>query len=338
MRTKRDELLETIHTLECFYYLIQSFRDGDEGHKHIRMLRRLAAVVPKKKCRELITDIRKDIGHIRRETGCRLSDEQIRRLVQGMATGAIGYVNLPKWYIERHVFKNYAWVFPRWPHVPVHALVQYDTRLEGDSPYSILVVEGMLFDDAEVMWRNAVKILGDGLNFRSRPKEQQRELQTFLRATLTGAYRFLEAYLNGLAYDCFMTFHDTMDIADHDLLAEWDSKARRIRYVPFERKLGDYPRIYGKHVGKTVDLSADADVDTLLGEGKVLRDSLTHASPFVDPKTRELKKVIANIAIKAEEVKQIFLAASHYVQKVESALGRDPSRSVPWLQFGFLET
>jgi len=302
------------------------------------MLKDLAAALPKDKYRELNKDIRRDIGRIRCETECLMSDDQIRRLVQQMTSGAMGYVNLPKWYIDRYAFKKYARVFPRWPHIPLHALVQYDTRLEGESPYSILVVEAMLFDDAVSMWKYVSRILNDGLDFRTRPKNIQRKLQTFMRATLTGTYRFLEAYLNGLAYDCFQMFHETMDIKDHDVLAEWDSKNKRIRYVAFERKLRIYPEICGKYLEKTVDLSDDPDVDTLLVEGKVVRDGLTHPSPFVNPKTQEFEKVVANISIQPGQVKRIFLAACSYTKRTEIMLGRDPIQSIPWLQFDFLET
>ncbi len=335
MRTKLDRLLETIHTLECFYYLVQELRT--EGREHIRKLKYLATTIPKDKHHQLIMDVRKDIGRIRRETECIMSDDHIRQFVQQMASGAMGYVNIPKWYIDRNIFKKYDRVFPRWPHIPLHALIQFETQIEGDSPKSILVVEAMLFDDVEMMWRQVLRILNDGLNFRTRSKEIQRELQTYMRAALTGAYRFLEAYLNGLAYDCFQMYHDTMDIADHDLLAEWDSKKKLTRYVSFERKLRIYPKISGEYLGRTVDLSADPDVDTLLVEGKALRDGLTHPSPFVDPRTQEFEKVVANIAIQPGQIKQILLAAFRYTKKVESFLGRNPSKSIPWLQFDFLE-
>ncbi|MCE5282754.1 MAG: hypothetical protein LLG93_11690 [Deltaproteobacteria bacterium] len=267
-----------------------------------------------------------------------MSDDQIRRLVQQMTTGAMGYINLPKWYIDRYIFKKFIRVFPRWPHIPLHALVQYDTRLEADSPYSILVVEEMLFDEAVLMWQNVSRILSDGLDFRTRHKEVQRELQTFLRAALTATYRFLEAYLNGLAYDCFYMFHDGIDIEDHDALGEWNSKSKKIRHVSFERKLRIYPEICGKYLEKAVDFSDDPDADTLLVEGKALRDGLTHPSPFVDPKTQEFEKVVANISIKPEQVKRILLAACKYTKRIEIMLGRDPARSVPWLDFSFLET
>lgn len=253
-----------------------------------------------------------------------------------MTTGAMGYVNLPKWYIDKHLFGNYERVFPRWPYVPLHAFVQFDTRLEGKSPYSILVTERMLFDDAVTMWQNALRILGDGLDFRTRPKERQQELQCFLRGTVTAAYRFVEAYLNGVAYECFQSFHETLTLADHDLLAEWDSKNRRTRFVSFEQKLKEYPAICGKYLERKVDLQRNENVEFLINEGKELRDGLTHPSPFVNPKTLTLEKVRANIAIAPDQVKKVLRAAGSYVLKVEEMLGRETKKTTPWLHLEFL--
>ena len=336
MRTRRDELLALIETLTRYYYLVQAL--NEEGHAHINLLRGLVTRLPKAQFPRLCTEVRRDIGRIRRETKCLLSDEQVTDLVKQMTTGAMGFVNLPKWYIDKYWFANYVCVFPRWPHVPFHALVQFDTRPEGISPYSILATEGMLFEDAEVMWRNVLRILSDGKDFRTRSKTEQRELQSFERATVTAVYRFVEAYLNGIAYDCFQAFHDTMELTDHDLLAEWDSKGKRTRYVSFERKLKEYPEICGKYIGRKVDLRGDEDVECLLSDGKVLRDGLTHPSPFIYPKKLTLEKIRANIAIYPEQVKGVFRGGARYIWKVENALGRDPKKSAPWLQVEFLES
>ena len=69
----------------------------------------------------------------------------------------------------------------------------------------------------------------------------------------------------------------------------------------------------------------------LLGEGKILRDGLTHPSPYTNPRTGELEKSLANIAIKPEQVRRLFRAAARYIRKIETSLGRDPTKSTPWL-------
>ncbi|MFH1124173.1 MAG: hypothetical protein V1758_11010, partial [Pseudomonadota bacterium] len=135
---------------------------------------------------------------------------------------------------------------------------------------------------------------------------------------------------------CFHSFHDKMELADHDLLAERDSKNRRTRFVSFERKLKEYPVICGKYQGQKIDLQRDENVECLINEGKDLRDGLTHPSPFLSPNNLTLDKVLANIAIKPDQVKKVFRAAGKYVWKVEEVLGHEPKKTTPWLQLEFL--
>src|SRR5712691_10619598 len=49
--------------------------------------------------------------------------------------------------------------------------------------------------------------------------DDQRDALTVSRATLLASMNFVEAYLNGLAYDCFHRHHDALPIDEHDLLA-----------------------------------------------------------------------------------------------------------------------
>lgn len=326
----REELLREIDTLEGLYYLVHAL--NREGHRHIRDLRDLVTHLPRRSIPNLRKDVRKDIARIRKETRCLLSSQELRLAVKNMTTGADGYACIPKWYIEDHWFGNYSRAFPRWPHMPLHTLVVFDTNIATESRSATLVPEGMLFEDAGLLWCDASKITADGMDFRSRPAAKQRELQTYLRATATAAYRCVEAYLNGIAFNCFQTFHNEMELVDHDLLAEWNSKERRARFVPFERKINEYPTICGKYLMRDVDLTDDENAKFLTGDGKFLRDSLTHPSPYINPKTRKYEKIQANIAINFDQVKRLLRAVAAYVWKVEVALGRDPKRSAPWLK------
>jgi len=106
-----------------------------------------------------------------------------------------------------------------------------------DSPYALFVAEEQLFDDAKLIWDHIQAIVTDSKNFRTRPKGNQKALYSYMRTLPTVIYHFLEAYLNGIAYNCFHDFHSSLKLEDHDLLAEWDSTKRRSRFVPFEKNL-----------------------------------------------------------------------------------------------------
>ncbi len=152
-----------------------------------------------------------------------------------------------------------------------------------------------------------------------------------MRTSATTAYHFLEAYLNGVAYGVFQTFHGSLSLVDHDFLAEWDSKRKRTRYVAFESKLVGYPATCATYLGSTLDLANDADVQYLHGDGKLLRDGLTHPSPYVNRDTADPGKIVRIVQVTPDALHILLSAAVAYVRKVEIGLGRNPARTVPWL-------
>ncbi len=123
-----------------------------------------------------------------------------------------------------------------------------------------------------------------------------------------------------------------MDIDDHDALGEWDSRTKRTRYTSFERKLREYPKICSKYAQREVNLDADENIAYLLGEGKQLRDALTHPAPFVNSQSANPTKMQIIGRITPEQIQRLLFASVGYVLKVEIALGHDVSMSVPWLK------
>lgn len=334
MISARDRVLEAIHMLECFYYLLQTL---DDPHRtYLADLRRGAAILPKQYLKEVLTSLRKEIGQVRRETKCLRTDQELRALVTHMTGAGDGYMYLPKSYIDRRLFGNYARTFPRWPHIPVHALVIFDTKIASESPRGLFVAEAMLFDDVRLVWAEAKIILTDGKDFRSRDRSTHLRLHSLLRLAATATYRVLEAYLNGIAYSCFQAFHDRLTIPEHDLLAEWDSRRKRPRFVAFEDKLKKYPVLCAQYLQRTLAVEKEPCVYFLLKDGKILRDSLTHPSPYQNFETKDAGKIARIVQINPPQVKQLLECSIQYIRLVETGLGRDPAKSVPWLSTDFL--
>ena len=168
------------------------------------------------------------IKEVKELVGCKLSDNGINEAVKWLTSAGDGYVCLSKRHIERG-FENYAWVFPRWPHIPGHACVQFDSNVDGESPRKIFLAEQMLFSDVRLLWSHIARLSSDGKTWKMREDALQQDLSSYMRLVAAAIYHFLEAYLNGIAYNCFQDFHDSLDIADHDMLAEWNHHTRRTR-------------------------------------------------------------------------------------------------------------
>ena len=325
----RDKLLKSIDTLRNLYFLTLNHR-GD-GIEEIRRLQRYAPHVPEEKLPEVLSSLRSDIEELKKVVGCRLSDEEIDRSAAWLTSQGHGYISMPKRHIDKG-FSNFAYVFPRWPHIPGHAYVQFDSDINAESSRRLFLAEERLFRDVKLLWDHITRLSSDGKTLKTREESAQQDLSSYLRLAAAAIYHFLEAYLNGIAYNCFQDNHGSMEIDDHDFLAEWDSRMRRVRYASFERKLKEYPKVCAKYINRSIDLAIDSDVEYLLGEGRLIRDALTHPSPYINFQSETPTKMQMIAGLTAEHINKLLLAAISYVRKVEEGLGHDLSRSVPWLK------
>jgi hypothetical protein len=314
----REEALRAIDLVEAIRFLTCWL--DEEIIRGTARLRRESANAGPSRLTAIRDAARHDLESIRHDTGCLLSDAEILRAKKWLTSPGNAFVSLPKFWINKG-FTNFPAVFARWPHIPLHARVVFDTDLTKPSRQAILLAEQELFRDVRLSWDKAQELARGGQTFKTRNPERQRDLQSYLRLAVSSVYQCLEAYLNGIAFECFQSFHHTLPIDEHDLLAEWDSRKRKRRFVAFETKVFRYPSLYGRYLGRPVDLRDDADARFLVGDGKSLRDSLTHMSPKF---TR-----LTNINI--DEVRAILESAVGYMLSVERELGRDPSKSAPWL-------
>ncbi len=155
----RDDLLRAVETLRNLYYLVQNLRD--EGREHIDELRRHAELVPEERVPQALDGVHSELQQLKRLVGCRLSDEEINKAVKWLTSQGDGYPCVSKRRTDRG-FDNYAWVFPRWPHIPGHALVQYDSNIGNVSPNKIFLTEERLFRDVKLLWSHISHLSDDG--------------------------------------------------------------------------------------------------------------------------------------------------------------------------------
>jgi len=321
-----NQIVTSVETLEALYFLLKSFSAHQE---RLAMIRAEHSRLGNADQLKTLEELAAEIEDIRTQAGAFAKDEEYRELLAA-ARQRTGLAYLSKLYIDSHLFSRYEKVFSRWPQVKLHALVVFDGKTMEDF-LNILEVEGLLFHDVQVLLSRASEAYKDIEDFRKRLPEDQAQLQSYLRTAATAIFHFLEAYLNGLAYDCFHSHHDRLSLDDHDLLGEWNSAEKRTRYVAFKKKLFAYPVIVAKMEGIKFDLSGCQFAHDLVGYGKEVRDALTHPSYYIDPKTGFQGKLLFVTGVNLALVEQIFLTAQEYVNFVEGALGRDLKQTTPWL-------
>jgi hypothetical protein len=328
----KKEWFQAVDTLEALYFFTQSLEG--QALTDVTRMREHYQALPKRGRAQVFKAILKDISALRDLYGAIAPNRYFRELLsEARAQAEKGYVYVSKMEIDSRLFRHYEKVFPRWPHVKEHHLVVFDPKSNRNTR-QIFPLEGAMYEDAFALLKLAREAHAGVADFRKRADQQQMKLLAYLRSAAVLVFHFLEAYLNGIAYDCFQIYHNTLPVDDHDQLAEWDSAKKQRRFVAFERKVFRYPVMIGKAKGKVVDLSGCKSAHLLAGQGKELRDALTHPSPYRDPKTGEPRKTTLVAGLRLEFVEPVFAAAKDYVITVEKALGGDPALTVPWLTSG----
>ena len=131
-----------------------------------------------------------------------------------------------------------------------------------------------------------------------------------------------------------MENHDKLDLADHDLLGEWDSDKKKRRFVDFREKVFRYPVIVGKLRGHRTSMSGCKTAHSLANYAKEFRDALVHPSPFINPKTKQQTKLFVAVGANRKIAEEILNLAVQYAEFVEKEIGNDPRESAPWLYKG----
>lgn len=322
----KEKILEILQTLEAIYFVAQALEANVE---RLALISEHLDSLHGDQQERLVVELQDELRQAREYYGATAPDHEYRNLLRD-ARERKGYAYLSKLNIDRHWFQNYEKVFPRWPYVPLHGFVVFDGRTNRGLG-RILTLEGTLFGHIEFFLKKAREVRKEVDDFRKRDPNDQLALLACVHAAVTTTFHFIEAYLNGLAYDCFQQHHDELSIEDHDLLAEWDSKEKRRSYVRFEVKLFEYPNIVAKAYGRALDLLGCAAAKILAKEGKEIRDALTHPSPYVDPRTGVERKFVWATGVAFEGAEQIFKAAREYVLAVEQGVGKEPQNTMPWM-------
>jgi hypothetical protein len=199
-------------------------------------------------------------------------------------------------------------------------------------------LDGQLFHDAQFLLQKARQVQGGAAAQRELPAGRHRVLHSLLRPLVTSLFTFVEAYLNGIAYDCFHKHHGNLDLSDHDFLAEWDSQKKRRRFVDFDQKVFKYPTLVARAEGRQIDLSGMQAAHRIIRNGKEVRDALTHPSAHNDPDVHEQKKVTLLAGLTLPALESLYQDMLAYVRFVEGGIGHDPEKSIPWLfnDFGLI--
>jgi hypothetical protein len=323
-----------LQTLEALYFFTQGVKG--ESAEHLEKIRTIQQYLLPYEYSKLVTALQSDIHLLREYYGAVAPDEFYRELLrEARAADGKGLVYISKLRVVRDLFSRYEKSIVRWPHIKLHSFVVFEPKVGFQN--MMFEIDGQLFHDAQFMLYKARQAHGTAKSQRELPPTRHRVLHTLLRGVVTALFTFMEAYLNGIAFDCFQAHHDELEIDDHDFLGEWNATKKQRKFVKFDDKVFGYPRVIAKVKGcQTVDLSAFKPAHRIIKDGKEVRDAITHPSAQYDVDDRTQKKMTLLAGLRLPDLESLYRDVCEYVKFVEEAIGYDPKQSVPWLfdEFG----
>ena len=114
-------------------------------------------------------------------------------------------------------------------------------------------------------------------------KMMVKESNGLKHACVTAAFYFAEAYLNGIAFDFYVDNEKSLSEKEVELLTEWDARKKRPRHLGLRDKFLQYSRIITKSQQPPLREDNCPELEFFLTRAKLLRDSVVHASPKLEP-------------------------------------------------------
>ena len=235
-------------------------------------------------------------------------------------------LSVSKAVIDTEFFSSFCDGHQIWKIFPPHLnLCLHFNRVvsKGIPVFDYFLPEAILYEDMALAYNEALAIKSElPTGILNAPNIEVKKLNLRLRTTLLSAFYFLEAYMNGIAFDFHYFNKSSLTAEQEDLLLEWDSSKNKRSFVSLERKIIDYPKLIlgSKHPPLTVTNCPSLGI--LLGNAKFYRDSIVHQSPKIADPSEGAEKVRWLLELRLTHVTEVVDAAVGFVLQLDKVLGR----------------
>lgn len=290
-----------------------------DSRKSLEKSREAINQADKTRLREIINELEQRIEKDRREHGIKVPNSVLVNFL-GQATTRKGLnLLLPKYIFEKLIPKFHL-LMPGFNAFPDHLKIGLDPGVnrtkKGD--FELYLIEGIIFEDMCALF-NLAKEYQAKENAQS-PKKIVKIRRAFLRSAVTTAYYFVEAYLNGIAFDYYIKNKDKLEEESNTLLTEWDYRSNKPKYISLKDKLIKYPRIILGVQHSPLQPNNCPEMEFIVGRAKIVRDSIVHSSPALDLGPIETPKEKEFFQLNINDVEEIVDKSISLVKKVETAI------------------
>lgn len=275
--------------------------------------------LPTRQLREYIEKKKDEVSKWRSKLGVKLPPSEIVQLLQfveGAPPGRSAFVRKAR---IKEIFQNYyenRWhLFDR---LPEHAFLVFTPDKADEGEIDWWLTEARLYEDTCALF-NLAKEHSEKRRGAAVPKKVNKTRDALYHATVTTAYYFVEAYLNGLAYDHFYKHENTLDDDTKARLRDWDETRKR-PILSLRHKALQYPKIVTASRHPPLQESNCPELAYMIGRGKEIRDALVHQSPWPDARTGNLQKTHVLVTLGEREVAEVVDNAIGLIRKIEIAV------------------
>jgi len=312
-----------------------NFRFNDENRRILNDIRAEVPLATAKRLRDFRDELRENVARFAKEFGCMEDPARFAEWFKKISISPqFGTACLPKWFIDRNCFSNFggdrasvdALLAP-------HAMIWLDFDAHNVvGQFDYVLPEAALYEDMAVAYNNAVRT-EQATPQPTNDREAAKTHTFFMRQSVLCAFYFVEAYLNGVAFDyCYR--NPTLPSSVTDVLLEWNSKRNAEQWVNFRAKLLQYPKlILGVQHPPLTETNCDAL--RLLLEAREVRDALVHQSPKLTatgprPVDVRVPKVAALMHLRMPDATAVVDTAIALVRRLNDVLGKNGLR-LDWL-------
>jgi hypothetical protein len=275
--------------------------------------------------------VRQHLHERRRALGVIASSEDLLGFLEAAEATPSGQVALPFLSELRALFMDYSRVWPDSTRLPAHARVVLDIHGCGANGAPLRgwrLLEASSYEDMAALWNFVHERAG--VDTSEAPAPERKVLHALCRAALAASVYFVEAYLNGLAFDYLAESSDAATEDEKSILSDWDFKKDRPRFLSLRDKVFRYQSIILKAQHPPLQPSNCPELERILDAAGLIRNPLAHPSPHLNPRSGAPDKEIAIFNIRVETVRSAVDSAVVVVRKLDALVHSAPLVSA-WL-------
>jgi hypothetical protein len=184
------------------------------------------------------------------------------------------------------------------------------------------LIEASIYEDMASLW-NLLYERPHHTEVMTSSLPEQKMISALCRATVACAVYFVEAYVNGLAFDHLSNNENTLSDEERSLLSDWDFGRQRPWYLSLRDKIFRDQRIILRTEHAPIRSSNTSDLQKILDTAELICNPLAHPSPHFDPRTGAPDKELAIDGIDVDTAQESVDAAIATVRKIEMVIYGD---------------